>query len=73
MAERQESVEGLSAETDRVTIRSLRLRNSTGLFESVAKLNPYCGSVRVPIEFISEKTRGEFPLACISRPICSGP
>ncbi len=73
MAERQESVEGLSAEADRVTIRSLCLRNSTGLFESVAELNPYCGGVRVPIEFIGEKTHGEFPLARISRTICSGP
>ena len=73
MAERQESIESLSAEADRVTIRRLCFRNSTGLFECVAKLNPYCSGVWVPIEFISKKTRGEFPLACISGTICSGP
>ena len=73
VSEGQESIEGLSTEADRVTIRSLCLRNSTGLFESVAELNPYCGGVRVPIELIGEKTRGELPLTCISRTICSGP
>ena len=73
MAERQQRVEGLRAEADRVTIRSLRLRDSAGLFEDVAKLNPYCCGVRVAIEFIGEKTRGELPLACVSRTICSGP